>query len=160
VLVYDPGFQLSFLATIGLIVGAPVFERYMLWVPTRLQIREYVTATLATQLFVTPFILFSMGSVSLVALLSNILVLIAVPFAMLTSFVAGVWGMLFSFAGIYVAYPAHLLLSYMIAVAEFLASFSFASVAVPAFSFAWVVVSYICIGCFFWYQFLAQKNAR
>jgi len=119
-----------------------------------------VTATLATQLFVTPFILFSMGSVSLVALLSNILVLIAVPFAMLTSFVAGVWGMLFSFAGIYVAYPAHLLLSYMIAVAEFLASFSFASVAVPAFSFAWVVVSYICIGCFFWYQFLAQKNAR
>ncbi len=160
VLVYDPGFQLSFLATIGLIVGAPVFERYMLWVPTRLQIREYVTATLATQLFVTPFILFSMGSVSLVALLSNILVLIAVPFAMFASFVAGVWGMLFSFAGMYIAYPAHLLLSYMIAVAEFLASFSFASITVPPFSFTWVVVAYLLIGCFFWYQFLAQKNTR
>ncbi len=142
VLAYDPGFQLSFLATLGLIFGAPLVGRMLSSVPTRLQIREYITSTIATQLFVAPLLLYSVGSLSLISIVANVLVLIAVPFAMLAIFIAGALGMFLGDGAMVVSFPAYVVLSYMLAVAETLARIPFASVSVQVFPFWYVAVLY------------------
>jgi len=151
-LVHDPGFQLSFLATLGLILVGPLIERRLGLLPTRLQVREFVTATLATQLMVLPVLLYSIGELSLVSVPVNVLVLVAVPAAMLLTFFTAVAGFVSGGLAMVVAYPAYLLLSYMIGVAEFFAALPFASVIVPAFPF-WVVVwSYLLIAAWLWWM--------
>lgn len=159
VLLYDPGFQLSFLATLGLIVVSPCVENFAQWIPHHFQLREYVVSTTATQIFVTPFLLYAMGNVSLVALLSNVLILCVVPLAMLLSLLAGLASMVSGSVAVYVGFPAYLLLSYMIAIAEKLARVPFASLEVAPFSFWYVVCAYAFLGVLLvWYT--RYTNAR
>lgn len=145
-LVYDPGFQLSFLATIGLIVLAPLIEQYFALVPTRLQIREFVVATIATQIFVLPLLLYSIGEFSTVAVLANVLVLPAVPLAMLLVFGTGVLGFVSNILALPFAYSGHIVLTYIVEIATHLASLPFASFVVPAFPFWGVVLAYGVLG--------------
>ncbi len=141
-LVFDPGFQLSFLATVGLIVLAPLIEAHLSWVPTRLQIREFLTATIATQLFVLPLLLYSIGQFSLVSVVVNVLVLPAVPAAMLMTFLTGVIGLASTTLALPVGFGAYLFLRYIIEVAEWFAGIPYAAFVVPAFPFWVVIVAY------------------
>jgi competence protein ComEC len=141
-LVYDPGFQLSFLATLGLILLAPLIEERLSLVPTRFQIREFITATVATQIFVLPLLLYSIGEFSLVAVLVNVLVLPVVPFAMLFVFLSGMLGFVSSLIALPFAYIAYLLLGYIIAMAEWFAALPFAALIVPTFPFWITIIAY------------------
>ena len=138
-LVYDPGFQLSFLATLGLILVSPKLEHFLGFAPTTLQIREFLTATIATQIMVLPLLLYLIGEFSVVAVLVNVLVLPMVPLAMLLAFVTGIAGFIFAPLALLVGFVANLSLSYIIVTATLFAALPFASFAVPAFPF-WVVL--------------------
>jgi competence protein ComEC len=138
-LVHDPGFQLSFLATLGLIFVTPWIESFLTSVPTRFGIRGFVGATLGTQLFVLPFLLYQMGTLSIVAVLVNVLILPMVPLAMLLTFFTGVVGMVSTALGYGVGYLAYLSLGYIILVAQLFGSLPFAAVSVHAFPF-WIVL--------------------
>ena len=141
-LVFDPGFQLSFLATLGLILLAPLIEEHLSLVPTKFQIREFITATVATQIFVLPLLLYSIGEFSLVALIVNVLVLPVVPFAMLFVFLSGMIGFMSTMFALPFAYSAYLLLEYIIAIAEWFAALPFAALIVPAFPFWITIIAY------------------
>ncbi|MBI4120797.1 MAG: ComEC family competence protein [Parcubacteria group bacterium] len=127
-LMFDPSFQLSFLATLGLIQLAPRIEKFFGWMPTRLGLREAATATIATQLFVLPLLIYMMGQVSLVAPLTNILVLPTIPYTMLFGFLTAVLG----FVGDAVAWPfaflTYALLEYQLFIVQLFAGLPFASV--------------------------------
>lgn len=133
VVAFDPGFQLSFLATVGLIRVAPRFERYLTFVPGRFGMRALVSATVSTQLAVLPLLLYQTGTISVVAVLSNLLVLPVIPFTMLFGSLTG----LASLVGDAVAYPFALLttalLSYMLWIAEHFASVPYATVSLREF---------------------------
>jgi competence protein ComEC len=87
---WDVGFQLSLLATAGLIwFGRSVEARLARW-PTWL--REPVALTVAAQLTTLPIILVNFERLSLVAPLSNVLVVPLVPLAMLASTLASLGG--------------------------------------------------------------------
>ena len=89
---WDVGFQLSLLATGGLIwFGAPIERRLHRWPPW---IREPVALTLAAQLTTLPVILVNFERLSLVAPIANVLVVPFVPVAMLFSAIASVAGVL------------------------------------------------------------------
>ena len=89
---WDVGFQLSLLATAGLIwFGASIERRLAAW---PFWIREPVALTLAAQLTTLPVILINFERLSLVAPLSNVLVVPLVPLAMLASATASVGGVL------------------------------------------------------------------
>ncbi|MEO8252236.1 MAG: ComEC/Rec2 family competence protein [Chloroflexota bacterium] len=78
---WDVGFQLSALATGGLILfAAPIEARLAAW-PAFL--REPVALTLAAQLTTLPVVLGSFGRLSLVAPLANVMVVPLVPMVML-----------------------------------------------------------------------------
>jgi len=89
---WDVGFQLSLLATAGLVwFGAPVERRLPRWPGW---IREPVALTLAAQLTTLPVILVNFERLSLVAPIANVLVVPFVPIAMLFTALASVAGVL------------------------------------------------------------------
>ncbi len=107
---FDIGFQLSFLATLGLIYLAVPVERSL----TRIQyacnrmrgrkeitkednrivrgIKKVMSETIAAQLAVLPLLMYVFGGVSLIAPVSNLFVLALVPSAMALGFFTGVAG--------------------------------------------------------------------
>lgn len=140
-LAYDPGFQLSFVATLGLILLAPVVEHWLRFLKSAFW-RDLLAATIAAQLMVLPLLLYQTGLFSVVSLPANMLVLPLVPIAMLLSAIAGGVGLLAPVLAPLFGFPAHLLLSVMVSVAEHTARLPFASFSVPQFPFAFVVFAY------------------
>jgi len=143
-LAHDPGFQLSFIATLGLIVLSPHIEKYLGIIPETIGMRGIVTATIATQIFVLPLILYHMGLLSIVSVIVNALVLPMVPVAMFLTFITGVIGMVSSVLGQIVGYVAYLSLGYIIGVAEFFGALPFAAITIGTFPFWVVMVTYVC----------------
>ena len=94
VLRFDIGFQLSFLATLGLIYLAPFLSEKLKRVPEFWNFRENFIATLSAQIMVLPVILYNFGSFSLVSLPANVLILPIVPITMFFGFLAGVSGLI------------------------------------------------------------------
>lgn len=84
ILMHDMGFQLSFLATLGLIYIQPLCARMCWWVPERFTLRETLSTTMAATLFTTPLTVSTFGMFSTVSLLANIIV---VPISNLMLFV-------------------------------------------------------------------------
>jgi competence protein ComEC len=146
ILVHDASFQLSFLATLGLIWLSPLLDRYVSFIPTKLNLRSFATATIATQIFVLPLLLYKIGELSLVALPVNLLVLITVPITMLFGFLAGVVGFVSSVLATPFAFIAYIFLSYQLKVVELFASFPFASVHLDTFPLWLMLGFYILYG--------------
>lgn len=145
VLVFDPGFQLSILATAGLIVFSPLFEPYLTFITARFGLREIAGATLGTQVAVLPLLLYQNGQLSLFALPANLLALIVIPWAMLFSALAALIGLFAGFLAPIFGLPAYALLSYVIYVAKGFASLPFASLSVPAFGAGLLVLVYLAL---------------
>lgn len=150
ILVFDTSFQLSFLATLGLVYLSPRVERYFLWVPTKLKLRDIVGATVATQIFVLPLLLYTTGLFSLVSLPANLLVLPLVPLTMLTYFLTGFAGFLSPLLSLPFSFVSHGLLSYELFIAEFFASLPLSSFQIESFSAAILVLAYGALAAFVW----------
>ncbi|MDD5341589.1 MAG: ComEC/Rec2 family competence protein [Patescibacteria group bacterium] len=130
-LVFDLGFQLSFLATLGLIYLQPLLSslskveninnKFLKTV-----LGDYLMTTLAAIIMTTPIILYNFGKVSLVAPLANILVLPFIPLAMLLGFIAGLGGLISVALGSVMAWPVWLVLTYVIWILEKLSNLNWA----------------------------------
>ena len=147
-LLYDPSFQLSFLATLGLIIGTPYIERFFEGGSNLLTLKGLFASTVATQIFVLPLLLYMMGEVSVVSLIVNLLVLPIIPFAMLMGLVTGFTGFISSVLAFPFGFIEYLSLEYVFRVVEVFSSLSFASVSVPGFSLGWmfgVYVTYVAL---------------
>jgi competence protein ComEC len=149
-LLYDIGFQLSFMATLGLIVIVPHFETNYVRHEGVFKLKDFFFATLATQIAVLPLLLYHIGEISLLAVVVNVLVLPIVPIAMFLTFLSGLFGLISGGLGLAVGFLAQLTLSCILVIAEVFGGLPFAAVAVPAFSPGWIVVMYGAIGWVFW----------
>jgi len=156
ILLHDPSFQLSFLATLGLILLASPIEKRLTFIPEKFGMRGIIASTLATQIFVSPFILYLMGQLSIIGMVVNILVLPFIPVTMLFVFLAGMTGFLNYLLSQLFGWGAHLFLSYELFVVEHFARLPFAAVHIPAFSFWWVGAFYLV---FFVVYFRRQLRA-
>lgn len=152
-LAFDPGFQLSVIATIGLIAISPLFAERLTWITEKAGLREIAAATLGTQAAVLPLILYQSGSLSLYSLPANLFALVVVPYAMLLSFVAGMLALVTGPIAPLLGFPAYVLLWYIVKVGEFFAWLPFSSVTIPAFSAVWLFVLYaVLVGAIVWIQ--------
>ena len=144
-LLYNPSFQLSFVATLGLITLAPWVEKYLWFIPNPkwAQIRELVSATIATQIMVMPVLLYMMGTFPTYAPFANFLVLASVPYAMAAGFITAV----VSYVSVTLAIPfallSYLILEYNLIVVDFFARLPWASFDLPSFSFVYVIGTYL-----------------
>jgi len=150
ILVFDSSFQLSFLSTIALIWISPLFLPLLKRVPEKFGFREVVASTLATQLFVLPLLLYTMGQISLFGLPVNVLILWIIPTIMLLGFIATILQFGFHILAIPVAYCTYILLMYVIQTAKLFASLPFATIQIPYFSAFLFWSSYALYGYLFW----------
>jgi competence protein ComEC len=92
VLAFDTGFQLSFLALLGIIYLKPMLARFLKLDlknnPGFLSWRENLLTTFSAQVLVAPILIKSFGQFSLTSLLANVLVLELVPVTMFFGFLA------------------------------------------------------------------------
>lgn len=144
VLVYDLGFQLSFLATLGVIHGPVLLAPYFTRLTDRFGIKEVLLTTLSAQIIVLPWILYTTGNLSLVALPANLLVLPLIPLTMLLGFLTAFLSPL--------AFIAHLLLAYILLIVKILAALPLAAVVVKQFPLILVIISYLLIVYFVYWQ--------
>ncbi|HCR42263.1 TPA: hypothetical protein DIV45_02805 [Patescibacteria group bacterium] len=140
ILAGDIGFQLSFLATIGIVYLSPLLESCnktkLVW------LNQLVVPTLAALIMVTPILAINFGRISLIAPLTNILVVPLVPLAMLLGFWAVVGGMIWSVLGSVLGWLAWLPLRFVVAVAEYMKNLPWASLQLELQSGWWLIVYY------------------
>lgn len=141
ILVYDVGFQLSFLATCGLVFISPYFEKYFKWLPGFFGIREAVMMTLSAQVLALPIIILNFGRLSLISPFANVFVLPFIPLAMIFGFFAVSVSYLWGFLGQIFGFIGYLILELMILFVKFFAAFKFASLEVSGFSW-WMLWIY------------------
>jgi len=118
---FDRGFQLSFMATLGLILLSGFFQKKLCVFPKFLGAREAAAASASAQLFVLPLLISWGNAVSIFSLPANILVVTAVPAVMLFGFLGALGGLIFPAIGQVLAGPAYLLITYQLFIVKFLA---------------------------------------
>ncbi len=135
ILRYDVGFQLSFLATMGLIYVAPLIEKYFLWIPETLALRESILLTMSAQIMALPIILYNFQSLSLISPISNLMVAGPVlPLAMLFGFIGTVVSYIFLPIAKLIAFPAYLLLQYITWIINLTAKVPYANIDITWFT--------------------------
>src|SRR3989344_4660465 len=144
ILIFDTGFQLSFLATMGLIWVTPIVGAKLQWVTEKWAIRNIVSDTISTQITVLPLLLYKMGLFSIVSIPANILILPVVPVAMFFGFITGLLGLIFLPLAFPFAVISQILLGYILKVSEIFASFPFASFSISDFPL-WLMWLVYCL---------------
>lgn len=151
---HDMGWWLSFLAFSGVLITAPLITRRLYGDKTPPLLMQIALETMSAQLLVTPLILATFGEISLVALFANVAVVPLIPFAMATTFVAGVASVTLSagFAG-WLGLPAQLVLGYIISATKLFAALSWAQREITVTTTAMVALyAGILLVGYWWYK--------
>ncbi|MFZ5364083.1 MAG: ComEC/Rec2 family competence protein, partial [Patescibacteria group bacterium] len=152
ILAFDVGFQLSFVATIGLVYLSPILEKYFEKLPSIFGAKESFTTTMSAIILTLPLILYNFGRVSFIAPVANILILPAIPLAMGIGSIAVLGGLIYSGLGQIVGWFAWLVLSYIIKATEFLAVIPWASGEAGKMHWIFLIIFYFLISWFIWHQ--------
>jgi competence protein ComEC len=132
VLVYDAGFQLSCLATAGLLTLSDRFNNWCRFVPETLGVRSSLATTLAASAPTLPLLMYQFDRVSVISPVTNMLVLPLIPWIMALGAAAtasAFFSFLYPFAKLF-AYIAALGCAYILRVSEWFAALPFAATSV------------------------------
>jgi competence protein ComEC len=146
---YDVGFQLSFLATIGIVYFYPLLDKYFgkhleKYPSAASFIAEILFMSLSAQIFVLPIILFNFQTLSLISPVTNILVLPILPITMLVGFLAIAISFIFQPLAVLFSWLAYLPLRYEIFVINYFAKLKFSALTV-GLSWPWMLIWYIIL---------------
>ncbi len=153
---WDVGFQLSFAATLGLVLYAsPLQEFAVRWLSTRYPqasaqklaapLAEYLLFTLAAQVTTLPLMAYHFGRISLVSFLANPFILPAQPAVMITSGLALLLGLIYLPLGQLVAWLAWPFSTYTIRVVELFNRLPHGVLILGDFSLLFVVLFYLLL---------------
>jgi len=148
-ILFDLGFQLSFLATAGILFLGPRLNGKIFRFPG---LGENLRTTLAAQAGVLPILLTNFGQISFLSPLVNVLVLPVIPIIMIlggiTAFLGLVWQPLAQIA----SWFAWVLLTYFIKVVDWFGKLPWVSFEVGKISFWWAVWYYLLLGVFYFWK--------
>jgi len=176
-ILFDLGFQLSFLATAGILAFAGQKEILMekrhsaadggmLLVADKPQVLpsgktlffrifslplvvKDLQTTLAAQLGVLPILLSNFGQISVISPLVNTLVLPVVPIIMILGAITAFFGLICQPAALIASWFAWVPLTYFIKVVEWFGNFPWVSFELGKISFWWIVGYYLVLGIIF-----------
>jgi competence protein ComEC len=150
----DMSFQLSFIATGGVLFVTPKVLNWFKFLPMRFGFREMIASTVAATISVLPILLYLTGILSIVSLPANALILLFIPTIMFFVFVTGTLGFISPLLAIPFGYITYLMLSYMLFVIHFFGSLPFASVTIHSFPLFLTILIYIFL-C--WWVFKKER---
>lgn len=165
---FDVGFQLSFLASLGLIYLATPVDRLLTVVEYKVRllvkrhtlqekehtivngIKKIMSETIAAQLSVLPLLIYLFGGVSLIAPISNLFVLVAIPPAMAFGFLTGATGFIWQPISAVAGWCAWIILQYELFVIYFFSQISFSFVSVSFAGGIFIIIAYGIVGLIWW----------
>jgi competence protein ComEC len=166
-LFYDIGFQLSFLAVLGLIYFEPLvrnFIKFLLNKFLRLNLQKkyenllmLFSVTLAAQIFTLPIIIYNFGNISFISPLTNMLILPVIYYVMLFGFLSSLIGTIWGSLGWLLSLPCYFLLSYVFWIIDIFSK-PWAYKIVSNVSWIWIFVFYLISGVAIW--FLNKKYSQ
>lgn len=154
ILVFDISFQLSFLATVALIYVTPFIEKRLTFITEKYALRELTVSTIATQIFVLPFLIYKMGLISVFGLFANILILPVISWVMLFGFLTGMLGFISLALATPLAFLSSFLLSYILKIIYIFSHLPFSSLTVKSFPLIFMTMIY---GIFLFIIWRSQK---
>lgn len=150
-------FQLSFLATIGVVIVAPELIKRLNFLPNL--IKQDLGVSICAQALVFPVIAANFNQASLVGLFANAFLLWTVPFIMISGAVALLMSLLsLNLAWILALFPG-VFLTYFVYIVEFFNRIPGASVYVHEVSpFVWIGYYILVLGIYLWIKKVNQKE--
>lgn len=121
----DVGFQLSFLAMMGIIYLQPLINNWIIKIPNFkfFPLRTTLSTTLAAQIFTLPILIYNFGYFSLISPVANILIVPVLAPITILIFIFGFLGMIFSGFGWILSWPVWFFLSYIVKTIDFFPGF-------------------------------------
>ena len=115
----DIGFQLSFLAIIGIMYLQKPFEVLLKFVPEKwfwgfFPLRSVAAMTLAAQIATLPVVVYNFGNISFIAPFANMLIVPLLGFIMLYGLASAIGGIFFAPVFLYLSWPLYAVLVYVI----------------------------------------------
>ncbi|MDP4007027.1 MAG: ComEC/Rec2 family competence protein [bacterium] len=156
-LAYDIGFQLSFLAVLGILLFLPLLQYFFRKTPNPFGLRDVAFMSVAAQVFTLPLVLYHFGILSFVSLVSNLLVVPLLPLVLFLGVVFFLVSMVLPFLSGLLALPLGLLLSYLSFVVTAFSELPFAAQSVEGFSL-WGLLPFMVAAAFFAWRFQQQRR--
>lgn len=159
VLRFDVGFQLSFLALFGIAYLAPAIQRFFKFDRSLelSSLKGIFLETLSAQLAVAPLLILYFGNFSLVALLTNVLILSLIPLTMALGFIIGAVGFISFSISFVLGWFLNPLLIYELFVIKLFGSFTIFNI--DSISIAFTIIYYIMLGAFVVFFNIQQRPA-
>ncbi|PIZ89608.1 MAG: hypothetical protein COX89_00590 [Candidatus Nealsonbacteria bacterium CG_4_10_14_0_2_um_filter_37_10] len=152
----DVGFQLSFLAMMGIIYLMPIFQDWFKKIPDSSQLRSILAMTLSAQVFTLPILIYNFGYISFVAPITNVLIIPLLYWIMLFGFVFAFLGIIWQPLGWILSLPVWFLLTYITKIVNISLKLPFAFKTLEI-SWIWLVIFYLILGLITWRLQESQK---
>jgi competence protein ComEC len=156
----DLGWQLSFAAFTGVMILAPLLQRYFFGDKKPGLMRQIIGETISAFIVTLPIIVYTFGYFSNVAIIANILILPLLPLAMLLVFLSGILSLAVPAIAWLVAVSAQWLLQYMTFVAGTLAHFDWSitetKISIWAVGATYLTIIFACL----YMSYVTKYNLR
>jgi competence protein ComEC len=138
--IWDLGFQLSFLATLGLIVTVPYLTQKMDWLPPT--IADLIAIPVASFLWTTPLILYVFKTISLICIPVNIITALLVTIISLGGTISAVFALIIPFLGSTIAYLFYYPIELFLWLVNWFADIPFSQFAIGQISLLALIILY------------------
>lgn len=148
--VWEVGFQLSFLATVGLVYWQPVIKRLGEKKGLGILKLENFSSSLATQLMTLPVLATRFGDFNFLSPFTNLIILWAIPFVLQGGILVSLLGILWTrlaFLAVYLIFP---FLWFIEQTIDFFAKIDFLTVGLPQTEAFWAIWYLILAAVYWW----------
>jgi competence protein ComEC len=157
ILNFDIGFQLSFLALLGIVYLMPAVQKFfrLSEEPGVLSWRGNLLTTFSAQTAVAPLLITYFGNFSPISLLANVLILALIPVTMALGFILGALGFLSYHLALVFGWFVNLFLTYETFVIKFFGGLD--TLKINSLSIALAIVYYVILAAFMFYASISTK---
>ena len=152
--IWSLSFQLSFLATLGLLVTAPVIEKKLDWIPTTIAIA--IAFPLAATIWTLPLVTYYFNTISTYSILVNIITTPLVAIISLGGMISGLAGLIFPLLGSILSWTLFYPIVTLITILKFFTNLPGSVFAIGKISLGILIVIYLAI-CLVWINQKLQK---
>jgi competence protein ComEC len=151
ILFYDVGFQLSFLASLGIVlVYGPLSEKFNIK-NDFLELKSILLVTISAQAGVMGILVYTFETFSPISFLANLIILPIIPLIMLLGFSSVMTSFASNFLATLLVIPTQLALNLEIRVIEILAKISWSSIEIRNVGLGFLIFYYIFFLILVWF---------
>jgi len=141
----DVGFQLSFLAILGICYLQPILAKPLNKIPEYkfFPLKTTLLTSLSAQIFTFPILVYNFGQVSLISPISNLFIVPFLASITILIFIFGFLSLIFSPLALVFSWPTWLFLAYITKTIDIFSKISFASIVFNKIHLIWPVLFYL-----------------